>query len=96
MAKSFDAEDPNLRATDILSSWEAMHPRVSIVGLIKRARKAKELKLFLQERMLRLTSGSERLIPDNCLQFCDTTVIEKNIEAYNIYITTDFSPLVVV
>lgn len=91
MAKAFDAEDPNLRATDIVSSWEAMHPRVSIVGLIKRARKAKELKLFLQERMLRLTSGSERLIPDNCLQFCDMKVIEDNIEAYNIYITTDYT-----
>ena len=91
MAKSFDAEDPNLRATDIISSWEAMHPRVSIVGLIKRARKAKELRLFLQERMLRLTSGSERLIPDSCIQFCDMTVIEKNIEAYNIYITTDYT-----
>lgn len=91
MAKSFDAEDPNLRATDIISSWEAMHPRVSIVGLIKRARKAKELRLFLQERMLRLTSGSERLIPDSCIQFCDMAVIEKNIEAYNIYITTDYT-----
>lgn len=91
MAKAFNAEDPELRATDIVSSWEAMHPRVSIVNLIKRARKAKELKLFLQERMLRLTSGSERLIPDNCLQFCDTTAIEKNIDAYNIYITTDYT-----
>jgi hypothetical protein len=91
MAKAFDAEDPNLRATDIVSSWEAMHPRVSIISLIKRARKAKELKLFLQERMLRLTSGSERLVPDNCIQFCDMKVIEDNIEAYNIYITTDYT-----
>jgi len=91
MAKTFDAEDPNLKATAIHSSWEAMHPRVSIIGLLKRAKKAKELKLFLQERMLRLTSGSERLIPDNCLQFCDTKVIEKNIEAYNVYITTDYT-----
>jgi len=91
MAKAFDVEDPNLRATDIVSTWEAMHPRVSIAGLIKRARKAKELKLFLQERMLRLTSGSERLVPDNCIQFCDMKVIEDNIEAYNIYITTDYT-----
>lgn len=91
MAKAFDAEDPNLRVTDIVSSWEAMHPRTSIMGLIKRAKKAKELKLFLQERMLRLTSGSERLIPDNCIQFCDMKVIEDNIEAYNIYITTDYT-----
>lgn len=91
MAKAFDAEDENLRATDITSSWEAMHPRVSIMSLIKRAKKAKELKLFLQERMLRLTSGSERLVPDNCLQFCDMKVIENNIDAYNIYMTTDYT-----
>ena len=30
MAKAFDAEDPNLKVTDILSSWEAMHPRVQL------------------------------------------------------------------
>lgn len=91
MAKSFDAEGDSLKATDILSTWEAMHPRVSIVGLVKRAKKAKELKMFLQERMLRLSSGSERLVPDNCIQFCDMKIIEKNIEAYNIYITTDYT-----
>lgn len=91
MAKAFDIENPNLKAAEIHSSWEAMHPRVSIISLIRRARKSKKLKMFLQERMLRLTSGSERLIPDNCIQFCDMKVIEKNIEAYNVYITTDYT-----
>ena len=41
--------------------------------------------------MLRLTSGSERLVPDNCIQFTDTKVIENNLDAYNIYITTDYT-----
>jgi hypothetical protein len=91
MAKAFDAESSNLKVTDIHSSWEAMHPRVSIMSLIKRAKKAKELRLFLQERMLRLTSGSERLVPDSCIQYCDMKVIENNIDAYNVYITTDFT-----
>ena len=91
MAKHFDAEDPNLKATDIVSSWEAMHPRASIMSLVKRSTKAKKIGLFMQERMLRLTSGSERLVPDNCIQFCDMTAIIDNIEAYNIYITTDFT-----
>lgn len=91
MAKSFNAESDTLKANDIVSSWEAMHPRVSIIGLIKRARKAKKIGLFMQERMLKLTSGSERLVPDTCIQFCDIKVIENNIEAYNIYITTDYT-----
>lgn len=91
MAKSFDAESDALKATDIVSSWEAMHPRVSIMSLIKRAKRSKKLKLFLQERMLRLTSGSERLVPDSCLQYTDMSIIEKNLDAYHIYITTDFT-----
>ena len=90
MAAAFDAEQ-DVKAKDIKSSWEAMHPRVSIVGLIKRAKKAKKLKLFMQERMLRLTSGTERLVPDHCIQFCDMKVIENNLDGYNIYITTDYT-----
>lgn len=90
MARHFEA-DGEIKVTDIESSWEAMHPRKSILSLITRAKKAKELKLFLQERMLRLTSGSERLVPDGCIQFCDMTPILKNLDAYNLYITTDFT-----
>lgn len=90
MAAAFDAEQ-EVKAKDIKSSWEAMHPRASIVNLIKRAKKAKKLKLFMQERMLRLTSGTERLVPDHCIQFCDMKVIENNLDGYNIYITTDYT-----
>lgn len=90
LARHFDAES-EISLTDIESSWESMHPRKSILSLINRAKKAKELKLFMQERMLRLTSGSERLVPEECIQFCDIKVIENNLDAYNIYITTDFT-----
>lgn len=90
MAKSFDAE-ANIKAADIVSSWESMHPRTSIVNLINKAKKANKLRLFMQERMLRLTSGTERLIPDHCIQYCDMSVIEKNLDGYNIYITTDYT-----
>lgn len=91
IAKSFDAEDPKLKASDIVSSWEAMHPRESIFKLVQKAKKANKLRLFMQERMLRLTSGSERLVPDHCIQFCDMKVIENNIAGYNVYITTDYT-----
>lgn len=91
IAKSFDAEDPKLKASDIVSSWEAMHPMESIFKLVQKAKKANKLRLFMQERMLRLTSGSERLVPDHCIQFCDMKVIENNIAGYNVYITTDYT-----
>lgn len=91
MAAPFDAENSEITVKDIKSSWEAMHPRVSIVSLIKKAKKAKKLNLFMQERMLRLTSGAERLIPDSCIQFVDMKPIQDNLEGYNIYITTDYT-----
>ena len=91
ISKWFDVEAPKINARDIESSWEDMHPATSIASMIRKAKAANKLKMFLQERMLRLTSGADRLIPDNCIQFCDMSVIEKNIEAYNVYITTDYT-----
>lgn len=91
LAKAFDIDNPKLTARDIESSWEDMHPATSIAAMVRKAKAASKLKMFMQERMLRLTSGSDRLIPDQCIQYCDMKVIEKNIDAYNIYITTDYT-----
>jgi hypothetical protein len=91
IAKAFDPVDDNLRATDIVSTWESYHPRVSIVQMVKEARRSNSISKLMQERMLRLTSSSDRLVPDKCLQFCDTALITENIYAYNIYITTDYT-----
>jgi len=91
IARDFDVEKEGLTARDIESSWEDMHPAVSIAKMVRNARKANKLKSFLQERMLRLSSDADRLVPEKCLQFCDTTFIQDNLYAYNIYITTDFT-----
>ena len=91
MAKMFDAEKESITARDIESSWEAMHPASSVASLVRNAKKAKKLKSFMQERMLRLTSGTDRLVPDSCIQWCNMSLVEKNIDAYNIYITTDYT-----
>ena len=91
MARMFDSEKENVTARDIESSWEAMHPANSVASLVRNAKKAKKLKSFMQERMLRLTSGTDRLVPDSCIQWCDMSLVEKNIDAYNIYITTDYT-----
>jgi hypothetical protein len=91
IANSFDEEREDLRTKDITSTWEAYHPSKSILTLIKDAKKTNTLSKFMQERMLRLTSGTDRLIPDHCIQFCDMKVIENNLDGYNIYITTDYT-----
>lgn len=91
LARHFDVEKEDLTARDIESSWEDMHPRTSIATMVRKARKANKLKSFLQERMLRLTSGADRLIPESCIQFCDMSPIVHNIDRYNIYITTDYT-----
>lgn len=89
IARSFtvDTEIPKV----IESSWEAMHPADSIKKLVRGARKAKKLTLFMQERMLRLTSGADRLIPDECIQWCDMKLIGDNIGSYTTLITSDFT-----
>ena len=90
VAKDFNAEG-NVTADNIVSSWPAMHPEDSIAKLCNSSKKSKKLGAFLQERMLRLTSGADRLVPDDCIQFCDMTPIVDNIGSYNVYITTDYT-----
>ena len=68
-----------------------MHPAVSVAKMVRKAKGANKLKSFLQERMLRLSSDADRLVPEKCIQFTDTSFIQDNLFAYNIYITTDFT-----
>ena len=90
VAKAFKDSD-NLQKAEIVSSWKQMHTKDSIYKMWTKAKKSKTLALFMQERMLRLTSAADRLIPDESIQFCDMSAIERNIGAYNIYITTDYT-----
>jgi len=91
IAKNFDADSNKLKANAILSSWEAMHPAISILQMVRDAKRVGKLGSFLQERMLRLTSGADRLIPDSCFQWYDRNVVENHIDRYNVYITTDYT-----
>lgn len=91
IARMFDVNDDTLTARDIDSSWEDMHPATSIASMVRKAKAANKLRMFMQERMLRLTSGTDRLVPDSCIQWYDRKNIVKNIQNYNIYITTDYT-----
>ena len=90
VAKAF-ANSEKVVKEEIVSSWPAMHTKRSIYKMWTLAKKSKTLGLFMQERMLRLTSGAERLVPDDEIQWCDMKLIGDNISAYNVYITTDYT-----
>jgi len=75
----------------IRSTWVAMHPQKSIKAQQLQAIRSKTLNLFLQERMLQLTSSSDRLIPDECFQYCDMKPIRDNMQNYTMLITTDYT-----
>lgn len=90
VAKAFP-DETDVKEKEIVSSWSEMHTQKSIYKMWNKAKKSETLKLFMQERMLRLTSGSDRLIPDSCIQFCSMAPIIKNIHAYTVYITTDYT-----
>ena len=79
------------KTNDIRSTWIAMHPRQSIKAQQTQAIRSKTLNLFLQERMLQLTSSSDRLIPDECFQYCDMKPIRDNMQNYTMLITTDYT-----
>lgn len=89
VAANFDPE--YVTEGQIVSSWPQEHTSKSIHKMWKLAKASKSMQLFMQERMLRLTSGSDRLVPESCIQWLDMRTIEKNISAYNIYITTDYT-----
>jgi len=90
VARAF--KDPeNLKLADIESSWEQMHTPKAIHKMWSLAKRSKTLSMYMQERMLRLTSAADRLIPDSAIQFCNMKPIADHIDNYTVYITTDYT-----
>lgn len=56
-----------------------------------KALKAGKLDTFNQELMLRIMSDEDRMIENSDIRWYNRADILKNIDAYNIYITTDFA-----
>ena len=74
-------------------SWEAMKPFEAIMEKYEDAYYGDTLREFMQELMLRISSEEDKLIPDKLLegQWYKRTDILKNLYAYNLYMTTDFT-----
>ena len=74
-------------------SWEAMKSYEEIMEKYEDAYYGDTIREFMQELMLRISSEEDKMIPDKLLesQWYKRVDILKNIQAYNLYMTTDFT-----
>ena len=74
-------------------SWEAMKSYEEIMEKYEDAYYGETIREFMQELMLRISSEEDKMIPDKLIetQWYKRVDILKNIHAYNLYMTTDFT-----
>ena len=76
---------------DFVGAWEDMHSYDSVVKQYEQAVRSNSTRSFNQERMLRISSEDDRMVPDNLIQEFDRVLTMKAIQNYSLYITTDFT-----
>jgi len=80
------------KVKNIKSAWIDMHPPQAILGQYNAAKASNKLQSFMQERMLRVTSEEERMIPEHMLSWYeDRRLVIDNLEKFSLVITTDFT-----
>ena len=72
-------------------AWPDMHPYESVISQYRQAVASNSTKSFNQERMLRVSSEEDRMIQDSMIEWFNRKDMIKDLSAYNIYITTDFT-----
>lgn len=72
-------------------AWPSMHPYEAVIEQYESAVASNATREFNQERMLRISSAEDRMITDEMIEPYSRKVLLKEIHAYNIYITTDFT-----
>jgi len=84
--------DADTKPNEIVSVWNDMHPPKAIYDQYHQAKSSNKLQSFMQERMLRITSEEERMIPEYMLSWYDSRgAILANIANFTVVITTDFT-----
>ena len=76
---------------EFVGAWPAMHPYHAVIEQYESAIASNATREFNQERMLRISSDEDRMIQDDMVQPFSRKVLLKEIQNYNIYITTDFT-----
>ena len=77
--------------SEFRGAWPAMHPYHAVIEQYESAVASNATREFNQERMLRISSSEDRMITDEMIEPYSRKVLLKEIHAYNIYITTDFT-----
>lgn len=74
------------------SGWPDMHPYEAVKSQYDAAKSSNKLESFMQERMLRVTSESTRLVPEWMIQWFEQRgAIIANAQNFTWLITTDFT-----
>ena len=77
---------------EFVGAWPSMHPYEAVIEQYHSAIASNATREFNQERMLRISSEEDRMISDAMLENTySRKVLLKEIDNYNIYITTDFT-----
>ena len=76
---------------EFVGAWESMHPYEAVIEQYESSIASNATREFNQERMLRISSEEDRMIPDKLIQWVDRELIVKSLQGYSLYITTDFT-----
>lgn len=77
--------------SEFKGAWPSMHPYHAVIEQYESAIASNATREFNQERMLRISSAEDRMITDDMIESYSRKVLLKELHAYNIYITTDFT-----
>lgn len=77
--------------SEFVGAWPSMHPYHAVIEQYNSSVASSSTREFNQERMLRISSSEDRMIQDGMIEWYSRKLLLKDIGAYNIYITTDFT-----
>jgi phage terminase large subunit-like protein len=81
----------DMKENEFVGVWEDRHSYKNVMKRYRDAVKNNATRNFMQEMMLRITSEEDRIIKDSYLNWAKRRDILKNAQAYNWYITTDYT-----
>lgn len=81
----------DLKKEEFVGAWEQMHSYERVMERYEDAVGSNSTRAFNQELMLRISSEEDRMVPDSMIQWYDRSYVDEKLQAYNIYITTDFT-----
>lgn len=82
---------PDLKKEEFKGAWPEMHSYERVMSRYADMQDADEGRAFQQELMLRISSEEDKLIKEDQIQWYSRKLLEPNIGAYNVVITTDLT-----